>query len=196
MDLDPLADPRPRSAQIVGWGMAVPERVVTNHDLEKVMETTDGGFAAAPASPNVTSLLDTERDYGQPGSASRPRRAAHSRCAGQCTKSGHMRHLHPGIRLSRHCLHRSECTWCVAHGRLRPRPRPVPASSMAFPWLTGAILAGDADYVLVIGSETMSRLVGLERPYDQHSIRRRHGRGAAGGPAEEPGRRTCIVLGF
>ena len=33
--------PKPRSAQIVGWGMAIPEKVVTNHDLEKVMDTTD-----------------------------------------------------------------------------------------------------------------------------------------------------------
>ena len=37
----PAGRPRPRSAQIVGWGMAVPERVVTNHDLEKIMDTTD-----------------------------------------------------------------------------------------------------------------------------------------------------------
>jgi 3-oxoacyl-[acyl-carrier-protein] synthase III len=32
---------RPRYAQIVGWGMALPERVVTNDDLARVVETSD-----------------------------------------------------------------------------------------------------------------------------------------------------------
>lgn len=31
----------PRYAQIIGWGMAVPERVVTNADLARVVDTTD-----------------------------------------------------------------------------------------------------------------------------------------------------------
>lgn len=31
----------PRYAQITGWGMAVPEKVVTNEDLARVVETTD-----------------------------------------------------------------------------------------------------------------------------------------------------------
>jgi len=35
------ASARPRYAQIVGWGMAVPERVVTNEDLARMVETSD-----------------------------------------------------------------------------------------------------------------------------------------------------------
>ncbi|MBN1963941.1 MAG: ketoacyl-ACP synthase III [Anaerolineae bacterium] len=31
----------PRYAHIVGWGMAVPERVLTNHDLAAIVETSD-----------------------------------------------------------------------------------------------------------------------------------------------------------
>ena len=30
-----------RYAQIIGWGMAVPDRVVTNDDLSRIVETTD-----------------------------------------------------------------------------------------------------------------------------------------------------------
>jgi len=31
-----------RYAHITGWGMAVPERVLTNQDLEKIVNTNDG----------------------------------------------------------------------------------------------------------------------------------------------------------
>jgi 3-oxoacyl-[acyl-carrier-protein] synthase-3 len=30
-----------RNAAITGWGMAVPERVLTNADLERMVETSD-----------------------------------------------------------------------------------------------------------------------------------------------------------
>ena len=30
-----------RNAHVTGWGMAVPEQILTNHDLEKLGETTD-----------------------------------------------------------------------------------------------------------------------------------------------------------
>ena len=30
-----------RYAQIIGWGMAVPDRIVTNDDLSRIVETTD-----------------------------------------------------------------------------------------------------------------------------------------------------------
>ena len=33
--------PMQRYAQIVGWGMAVPDRIVTNQDLEQIVDTND-----------------------------------------------------------------------------------------------------------------------------------------------------------
>ncbi|MCX6041280.1 MAG: ketoacyl-ACP synthase III, partial [Caldilinea sp.] len=32
---------RPRYAHIVGWGSYVPEKVITNHDLEQIVDTND-----------------------------------------------------------------------------------------------------------------------------------------------------------
>ena len=35
-----------RGGAITGWGTALPERVVTNHDLEMTMDTSEGGGRA------------------------------------------------------------------------------------------------------------------------------------------------------
>src|SRR5512142_1745267 len=32
---------QPRSARITGWGAYAPEKVVTNHDMERLVETSD-----------------------------------------------------------------------------------------------------------------------------------------------------------
>lgn len=39
--LSTLATPALRYAHIVGWGMSVPDRILTNHDLEAIVETSD-----------------------------------------------------------------------------------------------------------------------------------------------------------
>ncbi len=75
----------PRYAHIVGWGMAVPERVLTNFDLEAIVETSDAwirertgiherriagenesaaslGFAAARRALGVANILPTAID--------------------------------------------------------------------------------------------------------------------------------------
>ncbi len=75
----------PRYAHIVGWGMALPERVLTNHDLEAIVDTSDAwirertgirerriaseeettatlGFAAARQALEVANILPTTID--------------------------------------------------------------------------------------------------------------------------------------
>lgn len=75
----------PRYAHIVGWGMAVPERVLTNRDLEAIVDTSDSwiqertgirerriagdgessatlGFAAARRAIEVANILPTSID--------------------------------------------------------------------------------------------------------------------------------------
>ncbi len=75
----------PRYAHIVGWGMAVPERVLTNYDLEAIVETSDSwirertgiterriaaedestatlGLTAARRALDVADILPTEID--------------------------------------------------------------------------------------------------------------------------------------
>src|SRR5690606_15438603 len=37
----PPVEPERRYAQIIGWGYAVPDKVITNHDLEQIVDTSD-----------------------------------------------------------------------------------------------------------------------------------------------------------
>lgn len=46
-----------RAVGILGLGHYVPEKIITNTDMEKIVETSDDGLLSAPASSSVTSLL-------------------------------------------------------------------------------------------------------------------------------------------
>ena len=37
----PATDPSARGANIIGWGSYLPPKVLTNHDLERMVETSD-----------------------------------------------------------------------------------------------------------------------------------------------------------
>ncbi len=68
---------RPRYAQIVGWGMAVPERVVTNDDLARMVETSDEWIRSRTGIRERRMAVGPQRvdlDVGGPGRRARPSR--------------------------------------------------------------------------------------------------------------------------
>lgn len=149
---------RPRYAQIIGWGMHVPERVVTNHDLAQIVQTDDAwirsrtgiaerrivsnpkettaslGLKAARAALRVADVPPSVLDMIICATSSPeyqfPATASLVQDALGATKAG-------AYDLSAAC---SGFVYGLAMAR-------------------GMILAGDADYVMVIGSETLSRIV-------------------------------------
>ncbi len=147
----------PRYAHIVGWGKALPERVLTNHDLEAIVDTTDTwirertgirerriageqdstaslGFAAARQALEVADVLPSEIDLIIVATSTPehifPSSASLIQDALGATSAG-------AFDLS------AACTGFIY------------ALSMA----AQAIIAGSITTALVIGSETMSRLV-------------------------------------
>ena len=49
-----------RGAVITGWGTALPNKILTNIDLESMMDTDTCGFAIEPESRNVTSAAQPQ----------------------------------------------------------------------------------------------------------------------------------------
>jgi len=147
----------PHYAHIVGWGKALPERVLTNHDLEAIVDTSDTwirertgirerriageldttaslGFAAARQALDVADVLPSEIDLVIVATSTPehvfPSSASLIQDALGATAAG-------AFDLS------AACTGFIY------------ALSMA----TQAIISGNITTALVIGSETMSRLL-------------------------------------
>jgi 3-oxoacyl-[acyl-carrier-protein] synthase-3 len=152
------ASRRPRSAQIVGWGMALPERIVTNHDLEKLMDTTDEwirsrtGIAqrrVVSSARETTASLAVQAGREALRVADVPANALDLIICATCTPE----YVFPA----------TACLVQDALGAAHAGAFDLSAACSGFVYglsmARSAILAGDADYALVIGSETMSRLI-------------------------------------
>ena len=138
--------------------MAVPEKVVTNHDLEKVMDTTDEWIrsrtgitqrhiASGPRETTASLAVLASREALR--IADVPASALNLIICATCTPE----YVFPA----------TACIVQNALGASHAGAFDLSAACSGFVYglsvARGAILAGDADYVLVIGSETMSRLV-------------------------------------
>lgn len=149
---------RTRSAQVVGWGMAVPERVVTNFDLAKMVDTTDEWIrsrtgiaqrhvASGPRESTATLAIQAGREALR--IADVPAGALDLIVCATCTPE----YIFPA----------TACLVQNALGATHAGAFDLSAACSGFVYglsmARSAILAGDAEYVLVIGSETMSRLV-------------------------------------
>ncbi|MCB0002950.1 MAG: ketoacyl-ACP synthase III [Anaerolineae bacterium] len=147
-----------RYAQIIGWGMAVPDRIVTNDDLSRIVDTTDEWIRSRTgiaerhivSDPNeTTATLATQaarealRVTGLPPSALDMVICATSSPeyvfpATASLVQDALGAPHAGaFDLSAAC---SGFVYALAMAR-------------------GMIAAGDADYVMVVGAETLSRFV-------------------------------------
>ena len=150
---------RPKAyAQIVGWGYVVPQKIVTNFDLEKIVETTDEWIRNNTGIVNRHVVVDDQETSATLGlQAARdalnvakvpPQKVDLIICATSTPT-----HFFPStaslIQDSLGAAHAGAFDLsCACSGF-------VYALSMA----RAAILAGDAEYVLVVGAEVMSRFV-------------------------------------
>lgn len=149
---------RQRSAQIVGWGMALPERIVTNSDLEKMMDTTDEWIrsrtgiaqrriATSPRESTASLAIQAGREALRVADV--PANALDLIVCATCTPE--------------FVLPATACLIQDALGATHAGAFDLSAACSGFVYglsmARSAILAGDADYVLVIGAETMSRLL-------------------------------------
>jgi 3-oxoacyl-[acyl-carrier-protein] synthase-3 len=147
-----------RYAQIIGWGMHVPERVVTNKDLEEIVETSDewirsrtgiGERRVVSDPKETTATLAVKAARGALRVADVPANLVDMII---CSTSS-PEYLFPSTAsLVQDAL-----------GAHRAGAFDLSAACSGFVYglamARGQILAGDADYVLVIGAETLSRIV-------------------------------------
>ena len=148
----------PCYAQIIGWGYQVPDRVVTNHDLEQVVDTQDEWIRTrtgiqerrvVAASQETTASLGTQA----------------------ARKALEVADLHPAkvdliICATSSPEHLFPATASIIQdnlGLINAGAFDLSAACSGFVYALsvarGQILAGDAEYVLVVGAETLSRWV-------------------------------------
>lgn len=149
---------RPRYAQIVGWGMALPERVVTNDDLARMVDTSDEWIrsrtgiqerrmATSPKESTATLAVQAARE------ALRVADVPASALDLVICATTSPEHLCPS----------TACLVQDALGAKRAGAFDLNAACSGFVYALaqarGVVLAGDADYVLVIGAETLTRFL-------------------------------------
>ncbi|MGB5051188.1 MAG: beta-ketoacyl-ACP synthase III, partial [Caldilineaceae bacterium] len=148
----------PRSAQIVGWGYHVPEKVITNFDLEQIVDTQDEWIrtrtgieerhvAAAPSETSASLGIRAARAALESADVA-PSKVDLIICATSSPE-----HIFPSTAsIIQDGLGASNAG---AFDLSAACSGFVYGLSMA----RGHILAGDAEYVLVVGAETLSRIV-------------------------------------
>ncbi len=151
-------DPGRRYAQIIGWGYTVPEKVITNHDLEQIVDTTDEWIrsrtgieerrvAADPKETTATLAIEAARRALEVADVH-----ASKLDLIICSTSS-PEYIFPS----------TASVVQDAIGAENAGAFDLSAACSGFVYALsmarGHILAGDAEYVLVIGAETLSRIV-------------------------------------
>lgn len=147
-----------RYAQIVGWGSYVPEKVITNHDLEQIVDTKD-------------EWIRTRTGIEQRHIAASPTETSATLGIRAARKALDMADVHPNkvdliICATSSPEHTFPSTASIIQdglGAVNAGAFDLSAACSGFVYglsmARGHILAGDAEYVLVIGAETLSRIV-------------------------------------
>lgn len=158
----PSVAPSPESgrryAQIIGWGYHVPEKVITNHDLEQIVETDDEW---------IRSRTGIEERH----IAADPKETSASLAVVAARQALAVADVHPSkidliICATSSPEHIFPATASIiqdALGATNAGAYDLSAACSGFVYALsmarGHILAGDAEYVLVLGAETLSRIV-------------------------------------
>ncbi len=147
-----------RYAQIVGWGYHVPEKVITNRDLEQIVDTKD-------------EWIRTRTGIEERHIAASPRETTATLGMKAARKALEVADIHPNqvdliICATSSPEHIFPSTASIIQdgiGAVNAGAFDLSAACSGFVYglamARGQILAGDAEYVLVIGSETLSRIV-------------------------------------
>lgn len=147
-----------RYAQIIGWGYHVPSKVITNKELEQIVETSDEWIrdrtgieerhvAADPKETSASLAVIAARKALEVADVP-PSKVDLIICATSSPE-----HIFPA----------TACIVQDALGADNAGAYDLSAACSGFVYglamARGAILAGDAEYVLVLGTETLSRIV-------------------------------------
>lgn len=147
-----------RYAQIIGWGYHVPEKIITNHDLAQIVDTDDEW---------IRSRTGIEERH----IAADPKETSASLAVVAARKALEVADVHPSkIELiicatssPEHIFPSTASIVQDALGASNAGAYDLSAACSGFVYALsmarGHILAGDAEYVLVLGAETLSRIV-------------------------------------
>ncbi len=147
-----------RYAQIVGWGYHVPEKVITNRDLEQIVDTKD-------------EWIRTRTGIEARHIAASPRETTATLGMKAARKALEVADIHPhqvdliicATSSPEHIFPSTASIIQDGIGAVNAGAFDLSAACSGFVYglamARGQILAGDAEYVLVIGSETLSRIV-------------------------------------
>lgn len=153
-----IARSAPRYAQIVGWGYHVPSKVITNQDLEQIVDTQDEWIRSRTG-------IEERHVAGSPQETSATLGIQAAR------KALDMADIHPNkldliICATSSPEHIFPATASLIQdglGAVSAGAFDLSAACSGFVYALsmarGHILAGDAEYVLVLGTETLSRIV-------------------------------------
>jgi len=154
----PAAEPGRRYAQIIGWGYHVPDKVITNKELEQIVDTND-------------EWIRTRTGIEERHVAADPKETTATLALAAARKTLAVADVHPSKLDLIICATSSPeyifpATACIvqdALGAVNAGAFDLSAACSGFVYALsmarGHILAGDAEYVLVIGAETLSRYV-------------------------------------
>jgi 3-oxoacyl-[acyl-carrier-protein] synthase-3 len=147
-----------RYAQIIGWGYSVPDKIITNHDLEQIVDTND-------------EWIRTRTGIEERRVASDPKETSASLAIAAARKALAVADVHPSkidliicsTSSPEYIFPSTASIVQDAIGATNAGAFDLSAACSGFVYgLTMArshILAGDAEYILVLGAETLSRVV-------------------------------------
>ena len=145
-------------AQIIGWGSYVPEKVIKNQDLEQIVDTTDEWIRARTGIEERRVVVDPKETTG-----SMALKAARQALAIADVPASKLDLIICATSSPEHIFPATASVVQDALGAVNAGGFDLAAACSGFVYALsmarGHILAGDAEYVLVIGAETMSRLV-------------------------------------
>lgn len=147
-----------RYAQIIGWGYAIPDKVITNQDLEQIVDTSDEWIRTRTGIEERRVVVD-------------PQETSATLAVKAARQALEVADVHPSkidliICSTSSPEHIFPSTASIVQdilGASNAGAFDLSAACSGFVYglsmARGHILAGDAEYVLVLGAETLSRLV-------------------------------------
>ena len=147
-----------RYAHIVGWGYQVPDKIITNHDLEQIVDTTDEWIRSRTGIEERHVAADPKET-----TASLAVAAARKALAVADVPASKIDLIICSTTTPEHTFPATACLVQDTLGAVNAGAFDLSAACSGFVYglsmARGQILAGDAEYVLVIGAETLSRFI-------------------------------------
>lgn len=150
--------PMQRYAQIIGWGKALPDRIVTNHDLEKIVDTSDEWIRTRTGIQQRRIAVDPNET-----TATLATRAARAALEVADVPASKLDLIICSTSSPEHLFPSTGSLVQDALGATSAGAFDLSAACSGFVYGLslgkGMIATGQADNVMVIGSETLSRIV-------------------------------------